>query len=84
MATSIQMELTQAVAEDFKLVHSYNYLGDGRKETNYKLKVGMPFWLMNCENIIEPVPYLMSYDRDQEEIKHWLDEGRIFISKRNL
>ena len=44
MATSIQMELTKAVAEDFKLVHSYNYLGDGRKETNYKLKVGMPFW----------------------------------------
>ena len=84
MDTSIQMELTQAVAEDFKLVHSYSNLGDGRSRTNFKLKVGMPFWLMDSKKNIEPVPYLMSYDRDQDEIKHWLDQGRIFISKRNL
>ena len=75
---TVSLELVQALPEDLKVFNGH--------DENYKpifvQKIGLPYWLRSqVTGKIEPTPYLITEDTDPNDIKEYLDNNMILISK---
>lgn len=77
----ITIELVPATPDDLKELDYWKDLGDNVFKKVMKIKVGIPYWVINSKQEIEPFPYRTTLDTDVEMLANYLNENRILIAK---
>lgn len=73
----IKLELKVAQKQD--LIEISGYKPNGRKK--WKIRSGIPFWLINSKGEIENKNYILSEDTDTEDLGLWLLNEQVLIPK---
>jgi len=72
---TLEIKLRVANKEDF--LELDKYLEGGKKK--WKLKIGVPYWMINYEGKIENDPYILTEDTDKGDFADWLIREQILI-----
>ena len=78
----VNLELVPATANDFKEIDYYKDMGYGNQQkAMYKMRLGIPYWLVNSKGELETHPYRTTLETDADAIAYYLKTDRIFIIK---
>ena len=51
------------------------------KKGEYKVRLGVPFWLINSKGVIEPKNYITNENTTFNDLKEWFDRKQILTIK---
>lgn len=71
----LEIKLRVARKDDF--LELDRYLEGGKKK--WKLKIGVPYWMINYAGDIENDPYILTEDTDKGNFADWLIREQILI-----
>lgn len=72
---SLEIELRVATKEDF--IELDKYLEGGKKK--WKMRIGLPYWLINVAGEIENDPYILDENTDKGDFADWLIREQVLI-----
>lgn len=73
----VTIKLVKAKKVDF-----VELVKQGKNKKTYKIKEGVPYWLINSKGKIEPQPYRSHAQMDSEEFSDFLMREQVLISKK--
>lgn len=71
----VKIKLRVATKKDLIVIDKYTQ--GGKKK--WKLKEGIPFWLINSKGEIENKNYILSDDTDKEDLALWMLHEQLLI-----
>lgn len=74
-----KVEIKLKVAQKKDLIEIDGYKKDGKKK--WKLKTGIPFWLISSKGEIENKNYILSNETDKDDLAIWILKEQLLIPK---
>lgn len=74
-AINFEIKLRIAESSDFLILDKY--LEGGKKK--WKLRLGLPYWLINSKGVIENDPYIIDEHTNTADFGDFLNQKRVLI-----
>ncbi len=80
---TIQMEIIEAVPDDFKILRGWFQSGNNQVK-KYKRKIGQIYWVKSQITKQYEGPYIIDEQTDMNFLGHYLERKMVFIPKHVL
>lgn len=74
---TIDFEIKLRVAKQGDFLELDKYIDGGKKK--WKLRFGLPYWLINSKGIIENDPYILDEHTNTSDFADWLVREQVLI-----